>query len=956
MRLSLPRWGHSADRVVVRSAEAIAYRVPMDLTSEDTTRTTAPFNYLISITGETPSGKTYTGLAEAQPRPNQTDDTHDLSWPFLDAQLKALIGESIHLQGFREDVRHRVARLEDAAGLAEHGESIRFRATLTGLETAMLDLVAKARGLSLADLLGRRSLGVSSFAPLLRHRDPERIVAHFHSRKNYRPDAVRLMGGEGVDPDLEHLRQTAALRKTLRPNAVNAPIWMNFRGRYDLAESQQIVEAVVEWAGGKVLPPHVVLQNLLPRNDQEASPRLQNHADACASAHTAPPDVRILPYNAGPAETERLLRSEEGSLRMLNVRPQQIGGILRTLELTEKIAARAPETQFVLTQFPGASKVTQMVQLDVSKALSSVAHVVSRADVDSHFRVARRDSQIRRTALLREGTGLRINHHALVKRARAQILHPHPVPNDPHATPPNAYDDVDYISPIGAYAVHGHIIEREALARGLDSWRFAKSSFVVSDRSGHQLPFRTARWPLSGVVASSVARHKEATRILLKRAGCPVPEGRTFHGGDHHLALQYAQQIGYPVVLKPAEGSMGAGVTANIPDESELVTALEMLAKSAHGTGEFIVEKHVNGGDYRIMVVGDRVFAAVQRIPANVIGDGRLSIGQLMIAKNMLRRENSHLGPLKIKWNESVRHQLRKQGLSIDTVLPAGQQVFLLSTNNLTQGGDSIEILDDLHPSIQEACVRAVQAIPGMGYCGVDFLLEDHTRPIDEQEAAICELNAMAALPVAEYPMYGTPRRISEEFITSCVDAFSMDAWPERAEHLDLELTIRGGVTGVGYGRWFERRAQKSGLTGWVRSDQDREVKARIAGPTAAVTAMVTLAIIGVPKASPESVRAVHAKEPLDVSGFVLHGRDSDDSGNAPQLEPLGGSDVEDFEESTSRARELAYEDDETGIGSEANDTAIDARDSATDVDEESETEESVDITGETSDDTAAVD
>src|SRR5699024_1395499 len=159
---------------------------------------------------------------------NQTDDTHDLSWPFLDAQLKALIGESIHLQGFREDVRHRVARLEDAAGLAEHGESIRFRATLTGLETAMLDLVAKARGLSLADLLGRRSLGVSSFAPLLRHRDPERIVAHFHSRKNYRPDAVRLMGGEGVDQDLEHLRQTAALRKALRPKAVNAPIWMNF--------------------------------------------------------------------------------------------------------------------------------------------------------------------------------------------------------------------------------------------------------------------------------------------------------------------------------------------------------------------------------------------------------------------------------------------------------------------------------------------------------------------------------------------------------------------------------------------------------------------------------------------------------------------------------------------------------------------------------------------------------
>lgn len=83
---------------------------------------------------------------------------------------------------------------------------------------------------------------------------------------------------------------------------------------------------------------------------------------------------------------------------------------------------------------------------------------------------------------------LALDYQALVSQARGRILHPS-IPSD--ATPglePNTYDDVDYISPIGAYAVHGHIVEREALARGLNSWRFTKSSIMVSDTAGVQLP------------------------------------------------------------------------------------------------------------------------------------------------------------------------------------------------------------------------------------------------------------------------------------------------------------------------------------------------------------------------------------------------------------------------------------------------------------------------------------
>lgn len=901
MRLSLPQRRRMPEHVVIESAEAIAYRVPMDLTAEDVHRTVAPFNYLISITGRTPSGDSLSGLGEAQPRPRQTGDLHDQSWPFLDSVLRDLIGRRIRLTGGIDPIADMAAQWAVAAGAEEETGELQFRGTLSGLEAALLDLVAKVRGVTLADLLGRRRIFSTGMPRVMRRREPEQIAEYFRSLPAGDIAPLRLVGGDDVDSDLEHLERVARIRRQVKPRSAAQPLWLNLRSRIDLEEAQRVVAAAVDGAAQGVLPRTVVLQHLLPRDQQHKSGELQELADLLSEGHQRRPDVRILAGSAGPEATQQLVDS--GQLRMLSLRPAQLGGVLTARRMAEDFADNQPEAQILLAQFPGASRVTQMVQRDLAKALPALQYVGATADVERRFGVSRRVSHTHRTPLLRRGTGLRLHYQALVTRARARILHPAPQAPTESGLQANVYDDVDYIAPIGAYAVHGHIVEREALARGLNSWRFTKSSIVVSDSEGVQLPFRTTRWPLSGVVASSVARHKEATRILLKRAGCPVPEGRTFHGGDHEVALKYAHRIGYPVVLKPAEGSMGVGVTANIRSDGELETALQMFSKTAHGNNEFIVEKHVNGGDYRIMVIGDHVAAAVQRIPANVTGDGVQTIGQLMIAKNLERRRNSHLGPLKIKWNPSVEYQLKKQGYGIDSVPPDGERIYLLSTNNLTQGGDSIEILDELHPSIKEACVRAVQAVPGMGYCGVDFLLEDHTRPLDEQDAAICELNAMAALPVAEYPVYGTPRRLSEEFIARCVEAFGLNASADRAEALNLRLTIRGGVSGVGYRRWFARRAERSGLIGWIRATGEREAEARICGATAAAAAMVTVAILGPPKAAPESVFAVHVEDELQQLGFHVLDEATDEVASVA-VEPGHGADAEDFEEAGPREAE----------------------------------------------------
>ncbi|GAA1189632.1 acylphosphatase [Nesterenkonia xinjiangensis] len=467
------------------------------------------------------------------------------------------------------------------------------------------------------------------------------------------------------------------------------------------------------------------------------------------------------------------------------------------------------------------------------------------------------------------GLGVDLAYENLVGVVVHYATYPTPPAPTLEGRPALTYDDVDYIRPMGSYAVHGHIVEREALAYGLNTRRFNKSTFQADDGERSPLSFRTARWPLSSVVAASIVRHKESTRILLHRNGCPVPLGRTFSNGDAGSALQYAERIGFPVVLKPAAGSMGVGVTANIVNAEELGSALDRMRQSVMGSGDFIVEKHIHGRDYRIMVLGDEVVAAVERVPASVVGDGTSTLIELILAKNAARKQNSHLATLKLKWNATARHESAKAGYQGDSVIPAGERVLLNSGNNLTQGGDSIEILDEIHPSILKASVEAVKAVPGLAYCGVDFLLEDHTRPLDEQEGAICELNAVAALPVAEYPMFGTPRRVSSQFLRRAAGEFGLHVLPERAERLSVRIRARGRVVGVGYRGWFSRRAAEFGCTGWIRRKSDRSVEAVVSGPTDAVAALATAAVLGPRRARPTSVTTVHVQDP-GVEGFEI--------------------------------------------------------------------------------------
>ncbi|SMY13193.1 acylphosphatase [Brevibacterium jeotgali] len=465
-------------------------------------------------------------------------------------------------------------------------------------------------------------------------------------------------------------------------------------------------------------------------------------------------------------------------------------------------------------------------------------------------------------------TSLEEFYETYLERLGAYVVAPTPAPPEHAGEPANEFPDAAAIEPLPKDGTKGHLLEREALRYGLVSTRFPNGTFVVSDHEGRRVNFKWGRSPIASGVSLSICSYKEATRRLLERVDVPVPAGRVFSVHDVDKALDFADRIGYPVVAKPVAGLRGIGVVADIRSRESLVDALELYRKSELGDDDFVIERHVPGEDYRIVVIDGEVVASVVRAPASVVGDGLHTIADLIEYKNRARKLNPHLSSRLITYSDALLYQLAQADLSPASIPESGVLVPLANSANLSQGGDSFEVVDQLHPSIKEVASRAVEAVPGLGFCGLDMLIEDPAKPMSEQQATVIELNAHAAIGSAQYPMWGTPTEVARLFFEATARDYGIPLPPERADELSLGLEIKGRVTGVGYRRWLRSRARRLGVRGVVKNTGRKSVSVQVTGDADAVSALVYLACKGPKRSIPSSVTTTHI-DPFEADDFV---------------------------------------------------------------------------------------
>ncbi|WP_405113638.1 N-acetylglutaminylglutamine synthetase [Micromonospora sp. NBC_01405] len=269
---------------------------------------------------------------------------------------------------------------------------------------------------------------------------------------------------------------------------------------------------------------------------------------------------------------------------------------------------------------------------------------------------------------------------------------------------------------------YARIVADEAMRRGIrvevtdPEWGELRLS-----NGGRTIVTRESLSELTSAVAMSRCDDKRVTRRILTEAGLSVPRGRTATGDDADAA--FLAEVGR-VVVKPARGEQGNGITVGVRTPEALATAVAL----ARGfCPDVLVEEMRDGEDLRVIVIDHEVVAAAVRRPAQVTGDGVHDIAEL-IERQSRRRAAATGGESRIPVDDMTRDVVAEAGYELRDVLSEGTVLTVRRTANLHTGGTIHDVTGELHPEIAEACVAASRALD-IPVTGVDLLVPAPDRP-----------------------------------------------------------------------------------------------------------------------------------------------------------------------------------------------------------------------------------
>ena len=278
--------------------------------------------------------------------------------------------------------------------------------------------------------------------------------------------------------------------------------------------------------------------------------------------------------------------------------------------------------------------------------------------------------------------------------------------------------------------------------------------------------------PHTTATAQVCCSNKTITRNLLIRAGLSVPKGYLLKDSDsREYQLKIFNSLKKPLVVKAIDGSEAIAVTTNIKNQKKYLEALkESFAYDRADEKRALVERMFDGKEYRILANRERVISIIERLPANVTGDGQHKIKELIKIKNQDPRRGNKKDDkalFKIKIDQKMKDFLAKSKLDLDSVVKNKEQVFLRahSTLNISLGGDTVDITDKVHSSVKKIAIRAIQAIPGLTWTGIDYLSKDIFSLQKNDDYAILELNSSPRLIWQAQPCVGNKQPVLQEFL-----------------------------------------------------------------------------------------------------------------------------------------------------------------------------------------------
>ena len=276
--------------------------------------------------------------------------------------------------------------------------------------------------------------------------------------------------------------------------------------------------------------------------------------------------------------------------------------------------------------------------------------------------------------------------------------------------------------------------------------------------------------PFNGASSSYLAKNKFRLNKLLEEAGFPVPKAI---GLKKEFFIKYplrylVRKIKFPVVAKPnSDTGRGKDVLCNIKNVTELSAHLTECFKQYPAMQ--IEEFHQGLKEYRILICRNRVIGVVERYGAQIVGDGKHSVEQLIDLGNPERVNlsgNLTISPLTI--DQEYKNCLLEQGLSFQSVPAAGVIVKLCHTVNTGRGGNIYSHGKKINAYNAQYLCLAAKAI-GLNLVGFDILCEDINQSFKDTKLIIIEANFNPDTTIHEIPNKGIKVNVTKKILRQLI-------------------------------------------------------------------------------------------------------------------------------------------------------------------------------------------
>jgi cyanophycin synthetase len=295
-----------------------------------------------------------------------------------------------------------------------------------------------------------------------------------------------------------------------------------------------------------------------------------------------------------------------------------------------------------------------------------------------------------------------------------------------------------------------------ARQRGIPAYRLDAESLVQLGEGVHQKRICTAMTSRTSHIAVQVSSDKHLVSQLWARIGIPVAPGRLAQ--DEEIGVRAAQEVGWPVVVKPADADYGRGVCLPLRTV-EQVRAAYPKARACSSSGRVIVQRYLRGASHRLLVVDGRLASALRRDPISVVGDGRHSVRELVDQAN----RDARWGPdRRTDLGEGEEALLVEAGFTPEMVPAPGVRV-PLSHNVLEIYSD---VTERVHPDTRDLALDAARVI-GLDVAGLDAIAVDIGCPLVEQGGGFLEINAQPAIAIHRAPHCDRPRDVGDAVVSA---------------------------------------------------------------------------------------------------------------------------------------------------------------------------------------------